>query len=175
MRVSSQRNSLKRKTHPDAWQTTLKPVFQHNDTRADMNPVATFTQEHPHCHLGRHSPSMLPCITRGVTSPQPAHHSPHMRPGEIQDESRKHEHQKVHERYLFQDLWCCEPSVLPAQRAVYDRQKRCGLLTTAKRLQLNNMVSTMNSHTVDRGSTVRHRKISVARSAAYQEARGTEK
>ena len=29
-----------------------------------------------------------------------AHHSPHMRAGEIQDESSKHEHQKVHERYL---------------------------------------------------------------------------
>ena len=67
--MSSQRNSLKRKTHPDAWQTTPKPVFQHNDTRADMNPVATYTQEHPHCHLGRHSPSMSPCITGGVTSP----------------------------------------------------------------------------------------------------------
>ena len=67
--MSSQRKSLKRKTHPDAWQTTPKPVFQHNDTRADMNPVATYTQEHPHCHLGRHSPSMSPCITRGVTSP----------------------------------------------------------------------------------------------------------
>ena len=40
--------------------------------------------------------------------------------------------------------------------------------------ELNNMVSTMNSHTVDGGSPVRHRKISVARSAAYQEARGTE-
>ena len=83
-----------------------------------------------------------------------AHHSPHMRAGEIQDESSKHEHQKVHERYLFQDLWCCEPSVLPAQRAVYDRQKRCGLLTTAKRLQLNNMVSTMNSHTVWMGEAL---------------------
>ena len=77
--MSSQRKSLKRKTHPDAWQTTPKPVFQHNDTRADMDPlalyismmkaVATDTQEHPHCHLGRHSPSMSPCITGGVTSP----------------------------------------------------------------------------------------------------------
>ena len=67
--MSSQRKSRRRKTHPDAWQTTPKPVFQHNDTRADMNPVATYTREHPHCHLGRHSPSMSPCITRGVTSP----------------------------------------------------------------------------------------------------------
>ena len=77
-----------------------------------------------------------------------------MRAGEIQCESSKHKHQKVHERYRFQDLWCCEPSVLPAQRAVYDRQKRCGLLTTAKRLQLDNMVSTMDSHTVWMGEAL---------------------
>ena len=80
--MSSQLKSLKRKTPPDASQTTPKPVFQHNDTRADMDPdpdvalyismmkpVATDREEHPHCHLGRHRPSMSPCITGGVTSP----------------------------------------------------------------------------------------------------------
>ena len=80
--MSSQLKSLKRKTPPDASQTTPKPVFQHNDTRADMDPdpdvalyismmkpVATDKEEHPHCHLGRHRPSMSPCITGGVTSP----------------------------------------------------------------------------------------------------------
>ena len=40
------------------------PTFHHNYTGslpADMNPVATFTQEHPHCHL--HG------IPRGITCP----------------------------------------------------------------------------------------------------------
>ena len=45
--MSCERNALKRKAHPDAW----------HDTRADMNPVATFTQEHPIV------------IPRGITSP----------------------------------------------------------------------------------------------------------
>ena len=43
--MSSERNTLKRKAHPDAW----------HDTRADMNPVATLTQEH------------LIGISRGIT------------------------------------------------------------------------------------------------------------
>ena len=66
--MSSEHNSLKSKTHPDASQKTHKrrlrnstdgslkrmanpPKVLHNDTRADMNPVATSTQERPHCHL----------------------------------------------------------------------------------------------------------------------------
>ena len=62
--MSSERNSLKCTTHPDALQTTHQllirlstdgPTFYHNYTRADMNPVATFTQEHP---IG---------ISRGIT------------------------------------------------------------------------------------------------------------
>ena len=66
--ISSEHNSLKHKTQPDAWQTTHerqrctrtdgslkgmanRPRVLHTDTRADMNPVATSTQERPHCHL----------------------------------------------------------------------------------------------------------------------------
>ena len=66
--ISSEPNSLKHKTQPDAWQTTHerqrctrtdgslkgmanRPRVLHTDTRADMNPVATSTQEHHHCHL----------------------------------------------------------------------------------------------------------------------------
>ena len=45
--MSSDPNTLKRKAHPDAW----------HDTRPDMNPVATFTQEHPHCHPARYNQS----------------------------------------------------------------------------------------------------------------------
>ena len=54
--MSSERNSLKCTTHPDALQSTHQllirlstdgPTFYHNYTRGDMNPVASFTQEHP--------------------------------------------------------------------------------------------------------------------------------
>ena len=58
--MSSGPNTLKRKAHPDAW----------DDTRPDMNPVATFAQEHPHCHPARHNQSphvVLP--QRGLTRP----------------------------------------------------------------------------------------------------------
>ena len=57
--IWSEHNSLKGKKDPDAWQPTQKvlirvsidgPSIHHNYTTADMNPVATFTQEHPHCH-----------------------------------------------------------------------------------------------------------------------------
>ena len=67
--MSSERNSLKCTTPPDALQTTHKllirlstdgPTFHHNYTEADMNPVATFTQEHPHWHLARYNLSMMP-------------------------------------------------------------------------------------------------------------------
>ena len=39
------------------------PKVLHNDTGADMNAVATVTQEHPHCHLVRYA------IPRGTISP----------------------------------------------------------------------------------------------------------
>ena len=57
--MSSTRKSLNGKTDLDAWQPTHKvltrvsidgPSIHHNYTTADMNPVATFTQEHTHCH-----------------------------------------------------------------------------------------------------------------------------
>ena len=57
--MSSTHKSLNGKTDLDAWQPTHKvltrvsidgPSIHHNYTTADMNPVATFTQEHPHCH-----------------------------------------------------------------------------------------------------------------------------
>ena len=66
--MSTERNSLKCTTHPDALQTTHQllirlstdgPTFYHNYTRADMNPVATFTQEHPHWHLAMYNPSIM--------------------------------------------------------------------------------------------------------------------
>ena len=68
----SEHNSLKGKKNPDAWQPTQKvlirvsidgPSIHHNYTTADMNPVATFTQEHHHCHLVRYA------IPRGITCP----------------------------------------------------------------------------------------------------------
>ena len=67
--MSSKDKSLKGKKDPDACNTTQTllirlsidgPTFHHNYTRADMNPVATFTQEHPHCHLARYSPFIMP-------------------------------------------------------------------------------------------------------------------
>ena len=46
---------LQRRTDP--------PKVLHKDTTADMNAVATVTQEHPHCHLVRYA------IPRGTISP----------------------------------------------------------------------------------------------------------
>ena len=48
--MSSERNTLKCKVHPDAW----------HDTRADMNPVATFMQDQPHYYVARYNTSLLP-------------------------------------------------------------------------------------------------------------------
>ena len=57
--MSSTRKSLNGKTDLDAWQPTHKvltrvsidgPSIHHNYTTADINPVATFTQEHSPCH-----------------------------------------------------------------------------------------------------------------------------
>ena len=42
---------------------TDPPKVLHKDTTADMNAVATVTQEHPHCHLVRYA------IPRGTISP----------------------------------------------------------------------------------------------------------
>ena len=66
--MSTERNSLKCTTHPDALQTTHQllirlstdgPTFYHNYTGADINPVATFTQEHPNWHLAMYNPSIM--------------------------------------------------------------------------------------------------------------------
>ena len=68
----SEHNSFKGTKDPDAWQPTHKvlirvsidgPSIHHNYTTADINPVATFTQEHHHCHLVRYA------IPRGITCP----------------------------------------------------------------------------------------------------------
>ena len=70
----SEHNSLKDKTDPDPWQTTDPllirssmdaPTFHHRYTGADMNPVATFTQEYPllsPCHPDMYnlSPHVVP-------------------------------------------------------------------------------------------------------------------
>ena len=85
--ISSEDNSLKHKTQPDAWQTTHerqrctrtdgslkgmanRPRVLHTDTRADMNPVATSTQEHHHCHLLaiRRCITCPPCSSTAATS-----------------------------------------------------------------------------------------------------------
>jgi len=78
--MSSERISLKCETHSDALQTTHKllirlstdePTFYHNYTEADMNPVATFTQEHTHCHLTRYNPSIMPPCHPGMYNQAP--------------------------------------------------------------------------------------------------------
>ena len=61
---------LKSKTHSDLTyhfgsleRVADPPKVLHNETAADMNAVATFTREHPHCHLLRYA------IPRGTISP----------------------------------------------------------------------------------------------------------
>ena len=84
-----------------------------------------------------------------------------MRPGGIQDESSKHEHVKMHGRChsdnpgardeklcRWKDSW--RPTVRGGDRpnrAGRDRLKRAGLLSIAKRQQLENMVSTLLNYT----------------------------
>ena len=81
-----------------------------------------------------------------------------MRPGDIQDESIKHEHGKMHGRChsenpgaLYKRLcrWKSKRTVPLSQtnRAEIDRLKRAGLLSIAKRQQLDNMVSTLFNYT----------------------------
>ena len=81
-----------------------------------------------------------------------------MRPGGIQDERRKHEHVKMHGRChsdnpgaLYGRLcrWKSKRTVPLSQtnRAEIDRLKRAGLLSIAKRQQLDNMVSTLLNYT----------------------------
>ena len=84
-------------------------------------------------------------------------HTPHMRPGGSQDESSKHEHVKMHGRChsdssSARDKRLCRSRNGRKQivrggdrpnRAGRDRLKRAGLLSIAKRQQLDNMVSTL--------------------------------
>ena len=62
-----------------------------------------------------------------------------MRPGDIQDESSKHEHQKVLER--------CRASRAVKNRRPYQLKTIARALTLAKRRQLDNMVSTLLNYT----------------------------
>ena len=89
-------------------------------------------------------------------------HTPHMRPGCSQDESSKHEHVKMHGRCHSDnssapDKRLCRSSNGRKQivrrggrpnRAGRDKLKRAGLLSIAKRQQLDNMVSTLFNYTV---------------------------
>ena len=89
-------------------------------------------------------------------------HTPHMRPGGSQDESSKHEHVKMHGRCHSDnssapDKRLCRSSNGRKQivrgggrpnRAGRDKLKRAGLLSIAKRQQLDNMVSTLFNYTV---------------------------
>ena len=88
-------------------------------------------------------------------------HTPHMRPGCSQDESSKHEHVKMHGRChsdnsSARDKRLCRSRNGRKQivrggdrpnRAGRDRLKRAGLLSIAKRQQLDNMVSTLFNYT----------------------------
>ena len=62
-----------------------------------------------------------------------------MRPGDIQDESSKHEHQKVLER--------CRASRAVENRRPYQLKTIARALTHAKRRQLDKMVSTLLNYT----------------------------
>ena len=84
-----------------------------------------------------------------------------MRPGGIQDEGSKHEHVKMHgrchsdnsgarDKRLCRSTNCRRPIVRGGDRpnrAGRDRLKRAGLLSIAKRQQLDNMVSTLFNYT----------------------------
>ena len=88
-------------------------------------------------------------------------HTPHMRPACSQDESSKHEHVKLHGRChsdnsTAPDKRLCRSSNGRKQivrrggrpnRAGRDKLKRAGLLSIAKRQQLDNMVSTLFNYT----------------------------
>ena len=195
-RVNAIRSSVK--GHP-ALATILAPRPNIMPQELTCIPCRLSHRNTPHCYFARHSTSIPPCppaMYNHYTSYSPSrarsnslcymvhsqadvritrHHTPHIRPGGIQDESSKHEHQYVHERFLSQTRNTVNGMLWRSIKANTAKPDMYSCESETRAAAGHNVGSPIFAHWVEGGNPARSRKITVDRSGVSQEARGGER